>query len=127
MSFNEVITMDKVNKISNQYQAQDKAPNLDKYQELVALDKKAKRPAKIFGYTFGTISSLVLGTGMCFAMKVIGASISAMMPIGIGIGVLGILGVSLNYAFYKKLLKKGKNKYSKRILELSNELENENN
>ncbi len=29
------------------------------------LDKKAKMPATVFTYTFGIISSLVAGTGVC--------------------------------------------------------------
>ena len=32
------------------------------------LDRKAKLPANIFTYTFGIISSLVLGTEMCLSM-----------------------------------------------------------
>lgn len=92
--------------------------------ELKALDKKVKRPALIFAYVFGSLSSLVLGTGMCFAMKVIGASLSYAMTLGIGIGLLGILLVSINYPLYKAILKSRKKKYKKQILELSNDLLN---
>ena len=95
--------------------------NFDKLKEL---DKKVKWPAKIFAYIFGSISSLVLGTGMCFAMKVIGATLSFAMPLGIGIGLLGILLVSINYPIYKALLKKRKSKYSSQIVELSDSLLN---
>ncbi len=95
--------------------------NFDKLKEL---DKKAKRPAQIFAYVFGSISSLVLGTGMCLAMKVIGASLSFAMPLGIGVGLLGILLVSINYPMYKKILKSRKNKYAPKIFELSDSLLN---
>ena len=91
-----------------------------KFDELKALDRRVKRPAKIFAYTFGAVSSLVLGTGMCLAMKVIGDS----MALGIGVGVLGIALVSATYPIYKKILKGRKEKYSAQIMELSDGLLN---
>ncbi len=87
-----------------------------KLDELKELDKKVTRPAKIFAYTFGAIGSLVLGTGMCLAMKVIGD----MVPLGLGVGILGIAMVSSTYYLYKKLLKKRKDAHAKEIVELSN-------
>ena len=97
---------------------------ITKFDELKELDKKVKRPAQVFAYVFGSISSLVLGTGMCFAMKVIGATLSFAMPLGIGVGLLGILLVSINYPLYKSILKKRKNKYAPKIFELSDSLLN---
>lgn len=95
-----------------------------KLDELKALDRKVKRPAEIFAYTLGTIASLVLGTGMCLAMQVIGAGLSFAMPLGIVVGVAGIALVSINYPLYKKILKDRKNKYAKQIFELSDSLLN---
>ena len=93
---------------------------ITKFDELKALDKRVKRPAEIFAYVFGSLSSLVLGTGMCLAMKVIGD----MMALGIVIGVVGIGMVSVTYALYQKILKARKRKYSADILALSDELLN---
>ena len=93
--------------------------------ELKELDKMVKRPASIFAYVFGSVSSLVLGTGMCLAMKVIGTGIPFVMPLGIGVGLLGILGVSINYSIYKKILNSRKEKYKKQILELTDKLMNQ--
>ncbi len=95
-----------------------------KLDELKALDRKVKRPAQIFAYTLGTAASLVLGTGMCLAMQVIGAGLAFAMPLGIGIGLVGIALVSINYPLYKKILKDRKNKYAKQIFELSDSLLN---
>ena len=92
--------------------------------KLKALDKKVKRPAQVFAYVFGSLSSLVLGLGMSLAMKVIGSTLSFAMPLGIGIGLLGILLVLINYPIYKKMLKKRKAKYSSSIIELSDNLLN---
>ena len=93
-----------------------------KLEELKKLDEKVKRPASIFSYVFGTAGSLVLGTGMCLATKVIGASLP--MAAGIVIGVAGIAMVSANYFIYKLILKKRKAKYADRVISLSNELLN---
>lgn len=87
-------------------------------ERLESLDKKVKRPAKIFAYVFGTFGTLVLGTGMCMAMKVILSS----MAVGIGIGLVGIAAVCVTYPLYKKILKARKKKYASQILELSNAL-----
>ncbi len=89
--------------------------------DLKALDKKVKRPAQIFGYVFGSIGSLVLGTGMCLAMKIIGSS----MPLGIVIGVAGIAMVSATYPLYQRILNSRKSKYAKEIISLSDRLLNE--
>ena len=88
--------------------------------KLKSLDKKVKRPAQIFAYVYGSLSSLVLGTGMCLAMKVIGNS----MALGIGIGLAGIALTLTTYPIFKAILKRRKNKYAKQIFELSDSLLN---
>ncbi len=108
------------NKTVEKIMAQYEPVGYTKLDELKDLDKKVKRPAQIFGYTFGTVGALVLGTGMSLAMKIIGNS----MPLGIAVGVLGIAMVSVNYFFYKKILKSRKQKYANQIRALSDELLN---
>ena len=93
---------------------------ITKLDELKELDKKVKRPAQIFAYVYGSLSSLVLGTGMCLAMKVIGNS----MALGIGIGLVGIALTLTTYPIFKAILKRRKNKYAKQIFELSDSLLN---
>jgi hypothetical protein len=85
------------------------------------LDAKAKLPATIFTYTFGIISTLVAGTGMCLSMQVIGGG-TLLTALGIVIGVLGFAGCSVNYPIYKKLLEKGKAKYAYEIVELARQI-----
>ncbi len=96
-----------------------------KVKALKKLDAKAKNPANIFAYTFGIISSLVLGTGMSLSMGVIGLGNFLSICVGIVIGLIGILGVSINYLLYKKILAKSKNKYATDIIKLANEIVNE--
>ena len=95
-----------------------------KFEQLKKLDKKVKTPALNFAYIYGSLSSLVLGTGMCFAMGVIGTTLAFAMPLGIGVGLFGIILMLTTYPIYKKILNKRKNKYSKEILNLSNNLLN---
>ena len=90
-----------VARIRNEYT--ERTPS--KATELVAMDRKVKQPAEITAYTLGTVGSLVLGTGMSLAMKVIAAGLSFAMPLGIGVGLVGLIGVSLNYSLYKNILK----------------------
>ena len=99
--------------------AKDYAPKENsKLVALKKLDNKAKLPATIFVYTFGIVSSLVFGAGMCMAMKVIGGG----MVIGIIVGIIGMLGCGVNYPIYKKMIEKGKAKYAYEIVELARQI-----
>ena len=93
---------------------------------LKKLDTKAKLPANVFGYTFGIVMALVLGTGMSLALKVIGDGSNLWFILGIIIGVVGIIGISINYPIYKKLLENGKKKYGNDIMNLAKEITEEN-
>ena len=107
--------------IANEY-----APKqTSKVKALKRLDAKAKNPANIFTYTFGVISSLILGSGMSLALGVIGGGTLLMIALGIVIGCVGIVGVSVNYPIYKKILTKSKNKYASDIIKLANEIASE--
>lgn len=101
--------------LANEYAPKDTS----KVVALRKLDAKAKRPAMITAYTLGVISALVLGLGMCLSMGVIG---EGMFIIGIGIGIVGIIGICINYPLYKKLLADGKAKYASDIMELAKQI-----
>ena len=94
--------------------------------ELRALDTKVKRPANVFAYTFGSVSSVIMGAGMSLVMTDIGAIIgitSALVP-GIAIGVVGLGMALLTYPIYKSILNSRKKKYSAEILKLSDKIMN---
>ncbi|MBQ8291915.1 MAG: dihydropteridine reductase [Clostridia bacterium] len=110
----------KIRRIREQYTER----TATKFEELKALDMQVKAPAEIFAYVFGGVGSLVLGTGMSLAMRIIGTSLAFGMPLGIVIGCVGLAMVSVNYSFYKGILKSRKAKYAKEILALSDELLN---
>ena len=104
--------------LANEYAPKDTS----KVVALRKLDAKAKLPANIFTYTFGIIMALIFGTGMCLSMNVIGSGSVAMTALGIVIGVIGMIGVSVNYPIYKKLLANGKQKYAFEIIQLAKEI-----
>ena len=109
-------------KISAESIAKDYAPKeSSKIVALKKLDNRAKLPATIFTYSCGIISALVFGTGMCLAMQVIGSGLAGMV-LGIVIGVIGMIGCSVNYPIYKKMLEKGKEKYAYEIVQLAKEI-----
>ena len=107
--------------IANEYAPKDNS----KIVALRKLDRKAKLPATIFTYTWGIISALVFGTGMCLGMQVIGSGIAGMV-IGIIVGIIGMIGCGVNYPIYTKMLEKGKKKYAYEIVELAREISEEN-
>ncbi len=89
--------------IANEYAPKDTS----KVVALRKLDARAKLPAIIFTYSFGLISALVLGVGMCLTMGS-GSRIGTSFVLGIVIGVLGMVGMGVNYPIYLKLLANGK-------------------
>ena len=109
-------------KIRTQYM--EKTPSeLDALREL---DSKVKRPANVFAYTFGSISAIIMGSGMSLVMTDIGATIgitSALVP-GIAIGVVGLGMALLTYPMYKGVLNSRKKKYGAEILSLSDKIMN---
>ena len=113
-------------KIYTEHLANEYAPKDDsKVIALRKLDARAKLPATIFTYTFGILSSLITGTGMFLSMDVIGNSSPTMFVLGIIIGIIGLVGMGVNYPMYKKILAKGKQKYAFEIMELAKEISEE--
>ena len=106
--------------IANEYAPKDTT----KVKQLKKLDAKAKNPSNIFAYTFGVLSTLILGTGMCLSMGVIASGVGAMVA-GVIVGVIGLVGCGVNYPIYNKLLEKGKKKYGSDIMRLAKEISDE--
>lgn len=104
-----------VEKILKGYE-EKKVTRLD---ELRAIDRRAKRPAEVFAYIFGSVGALIMGSGMCLCMPEV---IEGCMPLGIAVGLVGILMVSVNYFIFRAHLKARKRKASAEIFRLSNEI-----
>ena len=109
-------------KIRTQYM-EKQSTELDALREL---DRKVKRPANVFAYTFGSISAIIMGAGMSLVMTDIGAALglSGVMIPGIAIGVVGLGMALLNYPMYRRILDGRKRKYAEQILKLSDKIVN---
>ncbi|MBQ9948252.1 MAG: hypothetical protein IJO91_07680 [Oscillospiraceae bacterium] len=109
-----------VQKIRTQY-TEKESTELDAIREL---DAKAKRPANVFAYVFGSISAIIMGAGMSLVMTDIGSSIGINDPMipGIVVGVVGMIMAIINFPIYKNILSSRKEKYAEQILALSDKL-----
>lgn len=109
-----------VQKIRTQYMEKEQT----KLDELKALDKKVKMPVNVFSYVFGSMSAIIMGSGMSLIMTDLGESLGmgdVMVP-GVIIGVIGLVLAVMNYPLYRKLLASRKEKYAARIIALSDKL-----
>ena len=104
--------------LANEYAPKDTS----KVIALRKLDARAKLPATVFTYSFGIISALVLGTGMCLTMGQIGSGTTGSFVLGIVIGMIGMIGMGVNYPVYRRILENGKKKYAFEIMELAKEI-----
>ena len=104
--------------LANEYAPKDTS----KVIALRKLDAKAKRPAAVFTYSFGILFALILGVGMCLTMGQIGSGSTGSFVLGIVIGIIGMVGMGVNYPIYKRILDNGKKKYAFEIMELAKEI-----
>lgn len=114
-----------VQKIRTQYTEKEHS----RLDALKALDKKVKRPANVFAYLFGSISAMVMGSGMSLVMTDIAETVGIPNPMisGIIIGVVGMLMAILNYPIYKGMLSSRRKKYANQIIALSEQIMKEHN
>ncbi|MCL1820808.1 MAG: hypothetical protein FWG36_09155 [Oscillospiraceae bacterium] len=103
---------EEVKKIRQQYTPREE----NKMEQLRNLDQSAKKPGMIAALAAGTISSLFLGAGMACIME------WDLFAIGIVVGIVGMIGVSLAYPIYNAMTKKQREKLAPQIIQLSNEL-----
>lgn len=95
----------------------------DRMEQLRNLHAIPTQKAQTASIVLGTIGSLVMGTGMSFAMTDIGTALGSLaMIIGIVVGIVGMVLVALAYPVYNRVLKKQREKIAPEILRLSDEL-----
>lgn len=104
--------------IANEYAPKDTS----KVVALRKLDARAKLPSVVFGYSVGIVAALVFGVGMCLAMGQIGNGTTLSLVLGVIVGILGMLGMGINYPVYKRIRDNGKKKYAFEIVELAKEI-----
>ena len=109
-----------VQKIRTQYTEKEHT-GLD---ELKELDTKVKRPANVFAYIFGSISAIIMGSGMSLVMTDIAETVGIENPMlyGIIIGIVGMFMAIINYPIYKGILGLRRKKYADKIIALSDKI-----
>ena len=109
-----------ISKIRTAYTPKQK----DDLDELRRLDTKVRRPAQVFSYVFGSVSAIIMGAGMSLVMTNIAETlgIANAFPIGIAIGVVGLVLAIVNYPLHNVILNARKKKFAPRILALSDKL-----
>ena len=109
-----------ISKIRTAYTPKQKG-DLD---ELRRLDTRVRRPAQVFSYVFGSISAIIMGAGMSLVMTDIAETlgIANSLPIGIAVGVVGLILAIVNYPLHNAIMNSRKKKYAPAILALSDKL-----
>lgn len=98
-----------------------KAP--DKMEQLRQLDAHVGKKATATALTIGIIGTLLLGLGMSMLMSEFGTIFgAAAVPLGIGIGIVGIVAVAIAYPLYGHILRREREKIAPEILRLTEEL-----
>lgn len=109
-----------IQKIRTQYTEKE----LTEVETLKALDSRVKRPAIVFACIYGSLSAIIMGSGMSLVMtdlaQLLGLS-DGLVP-GIIIGVVGLALALTTYPIYKGILKRRKKKFGPEILRLSEKL-----
>ena len=115
---------EEIKAIRKKYAVQEKTE--DKMEQLRRLDAAVTQKATSISLVFGVIGALILGMGMSLAMtdigKIIGLLGGMAMLIGILIGIIGIVLVSVAYPIYNSIIKKEREKIAPEIIRLTDEL-----
>lgn len=95
----------------------------DKMQQLRALDAGAAKKATMDAIVAGVLGSMLLGCGMSLIMTDFGSWLGrAALPVGVAVGVSGMLLMALAYPLYSRSLRREREKIAPEILRLTDEL-----
>lgn len=98
----------------------------DKMERLRRLHSSATNKAQMWALTIGILGALIMGTGMSLAMTdlstILGMDGGLAMVIGVAVGLLGMVLVTLAYPAYNRVLRKTREKIAPEILRLTDEL-----
>lgn len=113
--------MDEVKSIRRKYEVKEETE--DKMEKLRRLDASVTKKGTVVSLILGILGTLIMGTGMSLAMTEISVFLGVLaMPVGIGIGVIGIIMLSVAYPVYTHIVKKEREKIAPEIIRLTDEL-----
>ena len=103
---------EEVRKIRRKYAPQEE----DKMERLRRLDAGVTRKGTMAAVAVGTVGALLLGIGMSCCM------VWDLFPVGVLVGIAGILSMALAYPLYERITRKEREKIAPEILRLTDEL-----
>lgn len=104
---------EEIKKIRQKYLPQE----ADKMELLRKLDNSVTQLATMISIIFGVVGTLIMGVGMCCCLVW-----TDFFVIGVIVGVVGIVVLSLAYPAYNVIIKKQREKIAPEILRLTDEL-----
>ena len=103
-----------IKSINNKYKEEEKSSN--KLNRLIVLDKSVTKAGLVWALTLGIIGILIFGLGMCLCL------LWTKYVLGILVGIVGVVFMSLAMPLRNKAMLKKRNEVSKEILDLSSEM-----
>ncbi len=98
----------------------------DKMARLYRLDASTTKSARVVAIVLGVLGALILGFGMSLCMtelsNILGAYSDMSMVIGIAIGLIGGVLVSVAYPTYNAIVRSRRRKIAPEIIRLTDEL-----
>lgn len=98
----------------------------DKMERVRRLDRGVTKKARTVSLVLGILGALIMGTGMSLAMtelsRILGTNAHLALPIGIAVGVFGMLFTALAYPVYVFTVKRERERIAPEILRLTEEL-----
>ena len=112
-----------IKKIREKYEA-PRDNGADKMEQLRRLDAGVTKRGTIASLIIGVIGAIIMGTGMSMVMTNLGDILGMpyAMPIGIVIGVIGMIGVASAYPIYNYITRKERERIASEIIRLTDEL-----
>ncbi len=97
-----------------------------KLDQLRRLDRIPTRNARIWALTLGILGALVMGFGMSLTMTELGAILGLVpdwcLPLGVAVGLGGMVLTGTAYPVYRLVLKRQRQKIAPEILRLTEEM-----
>ena len=115
---------EEIKRIRKKYAEDSARTDESSIERLRRLDASVTKKGTTVSLIVGTLGSMLMGSGMSLVMTDLGALLSGMLSlfIGIAVGVVGIVGVALAYPIYKVITKKERERIAPEVLRISEEL-----
>lgn len=96
---------------------------VSKVEQVIQMDKKVEWLGTMASILIGTLGTLLFGIGMSCIMVL--GDVTGIFSLGIVIGTIGIVIMTMAYPVYKKVIKKQRAKIATQMITICNEILNE--